>query len=224
MLPTLFRTISQSFIERSLNKAYADRLDERGSTPQGVFWNSRQNQMVRFAALLSVVTGHVAWKKPAPRTLSIADIGCGYGAMLEFINTHPQFAHLRYMGLDINPVMIAACQDNFPTASHLFTCGKKPVSIVDFSVFSGTFNLCHIDDTRRWEAYMFACLDSCWQNSRMGMALNLLCAPEPKISNNIFYVNRDDFISKASARFGPTRAIATREVKEDYTFLITRNS
>jgi SAM-dependent methyltransferase len=222
MLSTFFHNITSTIIERSLNKAYAERLGERGSTPQGVFWNSRQNQMVRFAALLSRVTGHVAWTKPKPRTLSIADIGCGYGAMLEFIRARPQFTHLRYMGLDINPAMIAACQDNFPTAAHLFKIGKKPVSPVDFSVFSGTFNLCHIDDTKRWEAYMFACLDSCWQNSRMGMALNLLCAPETKISNQIFYVNRADFIAKASARFGATHAIATREVKDDYTFLITR--
>jgi hypothetical protein len=56
----------------------------------------------------------------------------------------------------------------------------------------------------------------------MGMALNLLCAPEAKICNRIFYANRADFTAKASARFGATRAIATREVKEDYTFLITR--
>ena len=108
MFSSFFRYISQSTIEYSLNKAYARRLYERGSTPQGVFWNSRQNQMVRFAALLSVVTGHVAWQKTAPRTLSIADIGCGYGAMLEFIHTRSQFANLRYMGLDINPAMIAA--------------------------------------------------------------------------------------------------------------------
>ena len=223
MFSSFFRYISQSTIEHSLNKAYAKRLDERGSTPQGVFWNSRQNQMVRFAALLSVVTGHVAWQKTAPRPLSIADIGCGYGAMLEFIHTRPQFANLRYMGLDINPAMIAACKDNFPHQAHLFSLGKKPVSTVDFSVFSGTFNLCHIDDTKQWEAYMFDCLDACWRHSRMGMALNLLCAPEAKISNHIFYANRADFIAKASARFGATRAITTREVKEDYTFLITRS-
>ncbi|MDB2390751.1 class I SAM-dependent methyltransferase [Alphaproteobacteria bacterium] len=222
MLNALFHSISQSIIERSLNKAYAERLDERGSTPQGVFWNSRQNQIVRFAALLSRVTGHVAWTKPTPKSLSIADIGCGYGAMLDFIHAQPQFSHLAYTGLDINPAMIAACQDNFPNEAHLFSVGKKPVAIVDFSVFSGTFNLCHIDDTKRWEAYIFSCLDACWQNSRIGMALNLLCAPEAKISNQIFYANRLDFIAKANARFGSTQAIATREVKGDYTFLITR--
>ena len=222
MLRALFNNISQSTIERTLNKAYAERLDERGSTPQGVFWNSRHNQMARFAALLSRVKGHVAWTKPAPRTLNIADIGCGYGAMLDFIRANPQFAHLRYTGLDINPAMIAACQDNFPDEAHLFSVGKKPLSTVDFSFFSGTFNLCHIDDTGRWEAYMFDCLDACWQNSRMGMALNLLCEAETKIDNHIFYANRADFIAKASAHFGPTHAIATREVKGDYTFLITR--
>ena len=205
--------------ERQLNRAYRDRLASKGSTAQGVFWRSQSSQFARFDALLSLVH-----QMRGCQPTSIADIGCGYGAMLDFINQSTNFRHFEYSGVDINRAMIVACRDKFPHQPDIFSTGNRPLSIVDFSLFSGTFNLTHSDNTALWNDYIFSCLDRCMAQTRYGLVLNLLCTPQAQIKKQIFYASRGAFIKRAEAHFGPTYAQSTRHVAGDVSFVITRKS
>jgi len=205
--------------ERKLNRTYRDRLASKGSTAQGVFWRSQSSQFARFDALLSLVH-----KLRGCRPTSIADIGCGYGAMLDFVNASSTFRHIEYRGVDINPAMIAACHQKFPHQTDIFSNGNKPPGVVDFCLFSGTFNLTYSDDPALWTDYIFACLDRCMARTRYGLVLNLLCTQKAQIEKQIFYANRAAFIQRAEAHFGPTHAQSTRYVNNDVSFVITRKS
>ena len=205
--------------ERQLNRTYRDRLASKGRTAQGVFWRSQSSQFARFEALLSLV-----YKLRGYQPTSIADIGCGYGAMLDFINQSSNFRHIEYSGVDINRSMIAACLQKFPHQSEIFSTGNKPSSIVDFCVFSGTFNLTHSTDPTLWTDYIFACLDRCMARARYGLVLNLLCNSKTQIKKQIFYASRADFIERAKGQFGPTHAQPTQYVTDDVSFVITRKS
>ena len=203
--------------ERQLNRAYRDRLAKKGNTAQGVFWRSKSSQFARFDALLSLVHQLRGYQ---PTT--IADIGCGYGAMLDFINQSSNFQHVDYLGVDINRAMIAACHKKFPNQTGIFSIGNKPQGIVDFCLFSGTFNLTHSDNPTMWSNYIFSSLERCMKHTRYGLILNLLCAPTAEIRNQIFYANRAEFIQRAQAQLGPTRARSTRHVTGgDTSFTIT---
>ncbi len=203
--------------ERKLNRAYRNRLATKGSTAQGVFWRSQSSQFARFDALLSLMR-QLRGNKPT----SIADIGCGYGAMLDFINASSNFRHIEYWGVDINRAMIAACHQKFPTQTGIFSIGNKPAGMVDFCLFSGTFNLTHSDNPTIWSNYIFSSLERCMKHTRYGLILNLLCAPKAKIQKQIFYANRAEFIQRAQAQLGPTRARSTRHVTGgDTSFIVT---
>ena len=152
----------------------------------------------------------------------MADIGCGYGALLEFIQKNPRYQTMRYSGYDINAAMISACTDQFADQKELFAVGKYPSGAVDFCLFSGTFNLCYAAKLDLWEDYIFANLQDCWQRSRYGLVLNLLCAPKSHIQNQIYYADRQKFITHASRLFGPTHALSTPHVKGDVTFAIAK--
>ena len=184
-----------------------------------MFWRSKSSQTARFDALLSLVN-----KLKPDHPISVADIGCGYGAMLDFITTSPIFKHIKYQGVDINRAMIAACHKKFPHQTGIFTTGNKPSIMVDFCVFSGTFNLTHSNNAALWTDYIFACLDRCMVQTRYGLVLNLLCAPKTKIQKQIFYANRAAFIHRAEANFGHTHAQSTRHVAGDVSFFITHKS
>ena len=203
--------------ERQLNRAYRNRLASKGNTAQGVFWRSQSSQFARFDALLSLVH-QLRGGKPT----SVADIGCGYGAMLDFISASPTFRQIDYQGVDINRAMIAACKQKFPYQTGIFSTGNKPSTMVNFCLFSGTFNLTHSHDPTMWNDYIFTCLDRCMKQAQYGLILNLLCAPKAKIQKQIFYASRTAFIQRAEAHFGPTHAQSTRHVAGDVTFVITR--
>lgn len=215
----MLRRLLFASYERQLNRAYRNRLASKGSTAQGVFWRSQSSQFARFDTLLSLVR-----QLRAGQPTSIADIGCGYGAMLDFISKSSEFQLIAYQGVDINRAMIAACHKKFPKQTTMFSTGNKPVRMVDFCMFSGTFNLSHSDDPALWSDYIFTCLDRCMAQTRYGLVLNLLCAPKAKIQKQIFYANRASFIKRAEAHFGATYSQPTPQVVDDVSFVITHKS
>lgn len=214
---TMLRTVIYAALERKLKHAYRDRLAALGPIPKGVFWRNESTQLARFNALLKLVNTVTPVANPM-----LADVGCGYGAMLNFIQKTPRYQNFRYIGIDINRAMIKVCKQKFPKQKRLFFIGKHPPSPVDFCVFSGTFNLCHTTDTSLWLNYVFANLQKCWEYSRFGLVLNLLCSHQTEIKKQIFYVERQTFIATASQLFGPTHSQTTPDVTGDVTFLIAK--
>ena len=141
--------------------------------------------------------------------------------MLSYMQDRPGLGSWVYHGIDINPAMIAAAQRRLPRAADHFSIGKMPPHQVDYALFSGTFNLCLIDDPDRWQRYILTSLASCWPLCRHGMALNLLCQREARINANIHYAD-DRAIITALQRFGRVKAVPTRGLKHDVTFLVSR--
>ena len=213
----MLRRVIFAALERKLKRAYKDRLAAIGPTPKGVFWRNESTQIARFDALLDLVASVTPVVNP-----TLVDVGCGYGAMLDFVQKTPRYQNFHYIGIDINRAMINSCKQKFPDQKHLFFVGKHPPSPVDFCVFSGTFNLCHTTNVSLWNEYMFTNLQQCWQRSRYGIALNLLCGPKTKITNQIFYAERQRFITAASRIFGPTHGRSTPHVADDVTFFIAK--
>ena len=100
-------------IERKINQSYAKRLAAKGCNPEGVFWNSRANQINRFSTLLALIeTTKVTdpHSDKAEHPVTIAEIGCGYGALFGYLREIEIPDKWHYHGVDINPSMIAACQ------------------------------------------------------------------------------------------------------------------
>lgn len=204
-----------------MNRAYGRALSRHGASPQGVFWNSPKSQRARFTALFDMIAGHAASQPgPEPRP-SVADIGCGYGAMLSYMQDRPQVGSWPYLGIDINPAMIAAAQRRLPHAAGRFTIGKLPPRPVDYALFSGTFNLCLIGDLDRWQRYILSSLAACWPLCRRGMVLNMLCQRESRINANIYYADQQA-MTEALSQFGKVEATPTRGLKHDVTFLVCR--
>ena len=76
----MLRKVIHNALERKLNRAYRDRLATHGATPNGVFWRNESSQIARFDALLKIVAKVTPVANP-----TLGDVGCGYGAMLDFI-------------------------------------------------------------------------------------------------------------------------------------------
>ena len=207
-------------IESGVIRAYASAIGRHGASPQGVFWNSARSQNARFAALLAMIRAHRAETGGEPQTPLIADIGCGYGALYDYMRGCGEFADWGYLGLDISPAMIRACRQRHPVDQTRFQHGATPARRVDYALFSGTFNLCMINDADRWQRYILDQLSACLPHCRQGMALNLLCRRRMTISNNIFYADRDAILAEMRRQFGDIRTANTPGLRHDTTLFI----
>ena len=128
----MFRRLTYTALERQLSRAYRNRLAGYGPTAKGVFWRSSSSQIARFDAILGL-----AYKVSRHHPISIADIGCGYGAMLDFILQQPTYRHTDYQGIDINPAMITACRQRHAAMAAQFLVGKSRQTWLIFVYFQG---------------------------------------------------------------------------------------
>jgi cyclopropane fatty-acyl-phospholipid synthase-like methyltransferase len=83
-----------------ISEYYSSKLEEHGETPRGVDWNGEESQMQRFEQLCKIID--------TENQFSINDIGCGYGALYDFlVNKYDQ---LSYLGIDVSEGMIRAAE------------------------------------------------------------------------------------------------------------------
>ena len=74
---------------------YSAKIIEHGDSPQGVDWNGIESQYTRFSELCRVID--------LPCGFSINDLGCGYGALLDYFIDRK--VDCRYYGYDVSDEM-----------------------------------------------------------------------------------------------------------------------
>ena len=145
---------------------YAEKLRNFGQTAQGVDWNGEQSQYVRFEQLMKIVAGDVS-------DFSLIDLGCGYGALLDFLDQRYRTA--TYIGVDVSKDMIHAAQTRYQSSANArFVVGSCPDTTADYAVASGVFNVRLERTDPEWFDYILHTLDTLDRSSRQGFAFNCL--------------------------------------------------
>ena len=160
---------------------YSDKLKRYGTSPLGVDWNGEESQKLRFNQLVKVITETEDY-------FSINDLGCGYGALLDFLSEHYNF--FNYQGIDISSRMVDAAVKRFPNSNDVrFLHSSKPDRIADFSIASGIFNVKLSQSNEEWKYYLFNTLDTLNECSSTGFSFNCLTSysDQEKMRNDLYY-------------------------------------
>lgn len=151
---------------------YTARIERHGPTPAGVDWPEARTQELRFAQLLRVCD-------PGGR-FSLADIGCGYGALVGYLERTSPHATIDYLGVDVSAAMIVRAKKLWrgnPRAE--FEVGSGSPREVDYSLASGIFNVRIDEPMRLWQRFVAETLRAMSASSRRGFAVNFL-TPLPR--------------------------------------------
>ena len=208
------------YFSSNLIEKYSTRFQKYGATPKGSFWVSKTRQELRFETILKEVA---KISRGAP--IEIADIGCGYGALANYLSRRRDINLLSYEGYDISPKLINECKKRIRFGWARFQEGIRPRKTMPFSVMSGTYNLAVTKDVFAWESYIFECLEKCWNKTSKAMVFNLQIADKAKVSDsNIYFAEKSKIIETCVTLFGPTRIIFEDNLPNDATFsVINRN-
>lgn len=194
---------------------YARRIEEHGQTPAGVDWNSQAGQIMRFDQLLKVVD--------PLQPYSIADIGCGYGALLDHIR---QLGHtVRYTGIDIAVPMIEEANNRFAGAEDVtFKLGKVPGEVFDYCVASGIFNVRFSRTDQEWLAYLIETLDMMNAHSQRGFAFNCLTSySDPdRMRRDLYYADPLHLFDLCKRRYSRQVAILHDYELYEFTMIVRK--
>jgi SAM-dependent methyltransferase len=157
--------LSYSRAIESVERYYAEKLEQHGPTPPGVDWNGDRSQTLRFEQLLEIV-GEAG-------DFSINDYGCGYGALVDHLVRRGR--DFRYTGYDISRAMVAEARRRYADEERArFVSGLPEVGPADFTIASGVFNVKLDTPEEDWRRYVLEMIGEIAGLSNRGMAFNAL--------------------------------------------------
>ena len=201
----------KSKIHNDIADYYSAKILEHGNTAEGVDWNGEESQTLRFEQLCRIIKEDGAF--------SVADIGCGYGAVLDHIEKN--YAEFEYLGIDISGEMIEAAKQKYQNLNKAsFELGATPSRTSDYCIASGILNVRLHNDEDVWRRYFYDTLDLLDQYSRKGFSFNCLTSYSDvdKMRDYLFYANPAEVFDHCKRRY--SRNVALLHDYELYEFTI----
>ena len=194
---------------------YSDKLIKHGQTPQGVDWNGEESQRLRFVQLCKIVD--------ATERFSINDLGCGYGALYDFLASSGEA--FSYTGIDVSEEMIRAAEQRYPDRTQArFVHAAQPDQVADYGVASGIFNVRLGRSDEQWLAYLEATLDVLDRTSRRGFAFNCLTSYSDvdKMRDYLYYADPCQLFDLCKRRYSRNVALLHDYGLYEFTILVRK--
>lgn len=207
-------TIKQT-IQNEVARYYSAKLAEHGETPLGVDWNGEEGQTLRFEQLCKVID------EPS---FSILDLGCGYGALFDYLRT--RFNDVEYLGCDVSTDMIEAARkrhDGYACAQ--FSLSSEPPSVSDYGIASGIFNVRLNRNDDQWQVYLETTLDSLNNSSTKGFAFNCLTSysDRKKMRDYLYYADPLKLFDLCKRRYSRNVALLHDYGLYEFTILVRKS-
>ncbi|MCW8276146.1 class I SAM-dependent methyltransferase [Pseudomonas sp. PCH199] len=194
---------------------YSSKLAQHGETPQGVDWNGKEGQYLRFRQVDKIIN----IEKP----FSINDIGSGYGAFYDFLRE--RHAAFSYNGIDVSEDMINAAKIRYEGQAHVsFHVGSEPERIADYGIASGIFNVRLGRTDSEWLTYLEGVLDTLDKTSRLGFAFNCLTSysDADKMRDYLYYADPCALFDLCKRRYSRNVALLHDYDLYEFTILVRK--
>lgn len=194
---------------------YSERLAQYGQNPQGVDWNSEESQTLRFDQLCKIID--------ASNQFSINDLGCGYGALYDFLAQ--EYENFSYFGADVSKSMIQAAEQRYQEISQArFILSSEPDQVADYGVASGIFNVRLNRSDNEWQSYLEATLDILDRTSRLGFAFNCLTSysDADKMRDYLYYADPCVLFALCKRRYSRNVALLHDYGLYEFTILVRK--
>lgn len=196
---------------------YAARLREHGTTARGVDWNSAEGQTTRFAQLARL------WAQDrAP--FSIVDFGCGYGALVDFLEDSGVTGS--YTGIDLCEEMVAAARERYADRPACrFTTEASDIAPADYAVASGVFNVKQDTPEADWQAYVLEAIDRLAALGTRGFACNLLTRDSDPARRrpDLYYADPEAFFAHCRQRFSRRVSVLQDYGLYEFTLIVRKD-
>ena len=207
---------SSADLIREVSIYYTDKITQFGESPRGVDWNGEAGQTLRFEQLCKIID-------PKRDAFSLNDLGCGYGALYDFlVKTYPMHS---YLGTDVSEVMVRAAQSRNKTNSKArFIVASEPDVVADFGVASGIFNVRLSNSDSRWRDYVRTTLNVLDKTSRLGFAFNCLTSysDNDKRRDYLYYADPCELFDWCKTRYSSQVALLHDYGLFEFTILVRK--
>jgi SAM-dependent methyltransferase len=196
---------------------YTAKLAAYGETPRGVDWNGEESQLLRFKQLCKIIN--------SSEHFSLNDLGCGYGALLDFLTSYR--SSFSYAGFDVAESMVqAASLRHKGIARARFVKASAPDIAADYGIASGIFNVRMERSDVEWRSFLEQTLDALDRTSSIGFAFNCLTAysDEEKKRDYLYYPDPCALFDICKRRYSRDVALLHDYGLYEFTILVRKSA
>jgi SAM-dependent methyltransferase len=213
-LETLVR--AQEMLEPVL-AGYERQLALYGADPRALFWKDGERQTRRFQILSRLFAD-----EDRQGGVVIADFGCGYGALFDFLRDRPVMKGSRYVGIDLSAKMIDEARRRIDDPRASFQRHMILAEDVDYTFACGTYNMSMGADRGEWAEYVKASLKQLWSRTRKGLGFNMLSVDAAQQFPGLYYASPEEFVNFCRGQLGPDVSLSDDRPLPDWTIFVRR--
>lgn len=194
---------------------YSVKLSRFGETPKGVDWNGVESQTLRFQQLCRIIN--------RSDHFTINDLGCGYGALLDFLSD--RYDSFTYRGFDISKAMVLTAKNrHIGKKGARFEVSSNPDKAAEYSIASGIFNVKLKTSTETWQRYIIETLECLNETSSIGFAFNCLTrySDADKMKDYLYYADPCKLFDLCKQRFSKNVALLHDYGLYEFTILVKK--
>ena len=188
-------------ISESLKKHYEETFARFGATSRGVDWGSYEaDHKLRLERMLDVTTLSV----PLSRPVTLLDVGCGYGSLIDLIKERKQNIH--YHGIDISSAMVETGRIRHPEV--LWTVGDVLDTTLeldrhDFVVCNGILTQKRDNSILDMNRFAKKLIRRMFDLCKVGVAFNIMTTHVNFMSSNLYYRNPVELLAWCMSELTP---------------------
>lgn len=212
-----YRSQPQRALLEHVQALYDRGADEHGTSPQAVGWNDEGSQRLRFEKLVQVI-------RPEDPSVTVNDLGCGYGALFPYLESVPWVTLTKYFGYDISRKMLSAARAHIADVRAELIESSFINLAADYSFASGIFNVNLSEDEDAWLEHIKLTLENMAEFSRLGFAFNALTTYVDWRDDSLYYADPFHFFEFCKREISPYVALLHDYPLYEWTLLVRKSS
>lgn len=140
-------------------KFYTSAIEKFGVSAKGVNWASKENQFLRFAAILKLLPDDLS-------NFTLVDAGCGFGDFYNYLKKKKRLPK-QYIGIDSLLDMYSIASQNTAQEIMIADICKDSLPNADYYICSGALNV-----LTPFETHQF--IRNCYSSSKVAFIFNAL--------------------------------------------------
>jgi len=162
-------------------KFYTQAIKRYGTTPQGLNWNSKLSQTLRFEVILELLQKEIA-------AAHIVDAGCGFGDFYLYLREN-SISCKSYTGIDELETMCRIAREKTQQEILQANIINDTLVMGDFYICSGALNV-----LTKFETYAF--VQNCYKHAARGFIFNILFGEKQSDIYNYFTMQEIQSLAK----------------------------
>ncbi|RJQ60606.1 MAG: class I SAM-dependent methyltransferase [Stygiobacter sp.] len=169
-------------INTVLIKHYEKCYQEFGVNPKASEWSDPNHLQLRYLTMMKII-------KDANIPVSILDVGCGFGFLLDFL-IEKGFNIKNYVGIDVAPSVLDAAKKRHPGFNFINSDINDPdleLPCFDYVLTNGMFNLKLNINSDYMSNFFYKTINNMFRFCNVGIAFNVMSTHVNFKNDNLFY-------------------------------------